>query len=277
MQATTVPARTSLTGSTLLMACACGAASNTAKLVALAGLGVGAAIIHPAIIALGAALIILGLWRQSRPWAGVAAGAFVTMAAAAVLLPQHEMASGDMGKTMVPWNSTQLTGAALFIVAITGLAYAFWRAYPSPRPAASGSAIGGMALATGCTCCMVTGATAGMLMTLGATAPLQREPILFWLAMAVVAGGVYRLGGLRAASWVPVGALLIRTGLDWINQFLGEPKIAGINPYFVPKYALMLGGYAVLMYAFSLAYKIAEDCSRSVPALEIGAVFEGAD
>jgi hypothetical protein len=112
----------------------------------------------------------------------------------------------------------------------------------------------------------VTGSAAGMAMTLGATAPLQSTPILFWAAMAVVAIGIFQLGGLRAAIWVPAGALLVRTGLDWINQAFGHPKVGPVEPLFAVKWALMIGGYSLLMYAFARAYALA--ASRiQVPAL----------
>src|SRR5919199_1844961 len=191
------PTRSALGGTTVVMACACGAAANSAKLLVLAGVGASAAFIHPALIGVGAALIVYGLWRVARPSAYLALAAFGVLALAAVLTPQSAMNHGSMGHSSLPWDGTRMAGAALYVVAAATLGYAFWRAFPSPRPAASATAIGGMVLATGCTCCMVTGALAGMAVTAGASAAyFESMPLIFWTGMLAVAAGLYRLGGL---------------------------------------------------------------------------------
>lgn len=251
--------RSALGGAAAVMACSCTASSMVAKLVILAGIGATAAVMQPALIGIGALFVLRGLWGVDRRSAQLAVAAFAVMGVAALLVPQHMMASGDMGSSHVPWNAAAMSGAFLYVVSIAMLGYAFWRAFPSPRPGASGTAIGGMALATGCTCCLVTGSTAGAAMTLGVTAPLQSQPILFWIAVAFIAIGIFRLGGVRAAVWVAAGAIMVRAGLDWINNAFGHPKIGPIEPLFVVKWALMIGGYAVIMYAFARAYALAAE------------------
>ncbi len=259
MTRSSASSRSALGGAAGVMACSCGASSMIAKIVLLAGLGVTAAVVQPALVAIGAAFVIAGLLRIERRSAQIAIAAFAVMAVAAVLAPQHMMSGGDMGNSRVPWSAITMWGGALYLVSIAALGYAFWRAFPSPRPGASGAAIGGMALATGCTCCLVTGSTAGMVTTLGATAALPSTPVLFWIAMAVTAVALFQLGGIRAAIWVPAGAVLVRTGLDWINQAFGHPKIGAIEPLFVLKWALMIGGYSIVMYAFARAYALASE------------------
>lgn len=265
-------------GAAVVMACACGAASNSARLLAPSGIGATAAVIQPALIGVGAALIIAGLWSLRRGSAYVVMAAFALMAVAALLLPQHAMVSGDMGRTQTPWSAGQMSGAALYAVAAAMLAYAFWRAYPSVRPQASATAFGGMALATGCACCLVTGATAGAMVTMGAGAVFQTAPILFWVAMTAVAGGLFALGGAMPVLWTVAGALTIRLGLDWINRIFGEPSLGGINPFFVPKYLLMLAGYAMLGYAFAVAYAAARQRVSTAPAPLMSSAYDtGAD
>jgi hypothetical protein len=262
------PARSALGGTSILMACACGAASNSVKLLALAGLTTTTALVHPALLGIGAGLIVYGLWRTARPSAYLALAAFGVLAAAALITPAgvmtvpHDTMWHGRG---LPWNGTQMAGAALYVVAATLLGYAFWRAFPSRKPAASAAAIGGAALATGCTCCMVTGAVAGMAVTAGASAAyFESMPILFWVGLGVVAAGLYRLGGIRAAAWVPLGGLIVRLGFSIDAKW----PVGDANLTFVPKYLIYLAGTAVIMYGFAVAYRTATRHERpeSLPA-----------
>lgn len=258
MSVALTPAGSSLGGAAVLMACACGVASNSAKLAAFAGVGASTKIIHPLFLGIAAALIISGLWRVARSSAHLAIGAFVIFGLAAVLTPPMAMS-----KAAYPWNATQMGGGALYLAAASLLGYAFWRAFPSARPGAAGAAIGGAALATGCTCCMVTGAVAGMAVTGGASvAYFNSMPLLFWLGLTVVAAGLFRLGGWQAAAFVPLGGLIIKYAPKGL-ALTGDWLVAGANLRSYASYALTLAGTGLIMYGFAVAYRRARAGSRS--------------
>jgi hypothetical protein len=241
------------------MACACGAATNSAKLVALAGIGASTKVVHPIFLGVGAGLIVYGLWRIARASAYLALAAFGVLALAAVLTPPTVMTVKAL-----PWNGVQMGGAGLYVAAAAMLAYAFWRAFPSPQPEASATAIGGAALATGCTCCMVTGALAGMAVTAGASAAyFESMPVIFWTGVALVAAGLFRLGGLRPVMWAAAGAVIVRYAPELL-ELTGDWMVAGVNLRFIPNYLLLVTGAAVLLYGFVVAYEIAR--SRHVAA-----------
>jgi len=266
------PTRASLGGTSILMACACATASSSVKLLALAGIGLTTTLVHPFFVGIGAALITYGLWRINRSAAYVAIAAFVVLAMAAWLTPPSVMTanggmaseSGGMVKMNhpgVPWGGLHMFGAALYLVAAALLAYAFWRAFPARDSGASAMAIGGMALATGCTCCLVDGAVAGMAVTAGASAAFESTPLLFWTGLAAVALGLYRLGGVRAALWVPAGGVIIKY-LPRALAVTGNWMVAGVNLRFIPNYLITIAGVAVILYGFAVAYRPARETER---------------
>lgn len=253
------PTRAALGGSAILMACACGAAVNSAKLIGIGGVTVSSGVILPAFIGVAAALIIYGLWRIARISAYLAAGAFAILAAGAALTPQSAMVIKAL-----PWDVSQVAGAGLYVMAAGILVYALWRAFPSPRPAASGVAMSGAALATGCTCCMVTGAVAGMAVTGGASiSTMESTPLLFWAGLTLAAAGLLRLGGLRAALWVPAGGLIVKYGPEAL-KLTGDWMVSGVNLRFLPSYLITIAGTGAIMYGFSLAYQVASSRSREL-------------
>jgi hypothetical protein len=260
MAAALNPTRSALGGSAIVMACACGLAANGAKLIALAGIGASAALLHPIFLGVGAALILHGLWRTERTSAYLAVLAFGVLAVAAAITPPSAMTlphseMSHMGG--LPWGGTRMAGAALYIVAAAPLGYAFWRAFPSPVPSASATAIGGMALATGCTaCCMVTGAIAGMVVTAGASVAFESVPIIFFGGLAAVAAGLYRLGGARAAVWPLVGGL-IAWGVPKLLELTGSWTVAGVGWRSMVSYLPRLLGAGVILYGFVVAYNAA--------------------
>jgi len=244
------PARASVAGTAVLMACACGAAANSAKLVSHSGIAATATIVQPIFLGVGVALVLYGLWHTLRTSAYLALVAFAVLAAAAALTPPRMMTGSAM-----PWSAAQMAGGALYLVAAALLAYAFWRAFPSTKPAASGTAMGGMALATGCNCCMVTGAVAGMAVTTGASSTyFQSMPIVFVTGLAVVAAGLFRLGGARAAMWVALGGLITTLGPRAL-QLTGDWMVADVNMRFIPGYLVYLAGAAVILRGFVVAYE----------------------
>lgn len=157
----------------------------------------------------------------------------------------------------LPWDASQVIGASLYVVAAGILVYAFWRAFPSPRPGAFAVAMSGAALDTGCTCCLVTGAVAGMAVTGGASsAAMETTPLLFWAGLTLAAAGLSRLGGLRAALWVPAGGLIVKYGPEML-KLIGDWVIWGVNLRFLPSYLVTIAGTGAIMYGFAVAYQVA--------------------
>lgn len=250
------PSRASVGGTSIIMACACGAASSSVKLGAMAGLGATTKIVHPVFFGIGAILMLYGLSRTARASAYIAGVAFAIIGLAAWITPPGKMTM--KGSTMavhpgLPWDSTLMIGAALYVIGAAILAYAFWRAFPSRKPAASATALGGMAVATGCTCCVVTGAVAGIAFTTGASV-FETTPILFWGGLTAVAIGLYRLGGLRAAILVPAGGVIIKYAPNVI-KLAGDYMVGPVNLRFIPSYLITVAGAAVITYGFAVAYR----------------------
>lgn len=264
------PERSALAGTAVFMACACGTADNSAKLLGLTGIAVSTTMVHPLFLAVAAALIVWGLWRISRVSGQLAAGAFALLAFAAALTPPRVMTVREL-----PWNTSQMAGGLVYLVSAAVLGYAFWRAFPSPKPAASGTAMGGMVTATGCTCCLYTGAMAGMAVTGGAPTALETWPLLFWTGLTIVAVGLYRLGGWRAAAWVPVGGLVIQFMPDLL-ALTGDWMVGPANLRSFPSYMITVTGAGIILYGFVTAYRAAgADVSRRSgsgrPAETVGA------
>jgi hypothetical protein len=258
MTAALTPPRAAVGGVAILMACACGAAANTARLTTMAGIGGSTKLIHPLLIALAAGLIVYGLYHVARRSAAVALLSLLT--------PPMAMSGQAM-----PWNALQVTGAAFYLVAAALLGYAFWRAFPTPLPAASGTAIGGVAVATGCTCCLVTGALAGLLVTGGASSVHFHSNalgLIFWTGMALAAVGLWALGGWRAALWVPAGALIIRYG-PRVLSLAGDWMVEDANLRSYPSYLLQIAGATLVLYGFVVAYRTARDRAGSEPAVPV--------
>ena len=258
VQPAMTPTRATLGGSSIIMACACGTASSAMKLMAIAGIAATTKVLHPVFFTIGAALIVYGLWRTARQSAYMSVAAFAIIGVGALLTPPgkmtmrgSEMAAGHPG---IPWDATQMFGASLYVVGIALLAYAIWLAFPARKPKASAAAIGGMAVATGCTCCVVEGAIAGMAVTAGASATIETVPIIFWGAMAVVAIAIYRLGGWKAALWVPAGAFIVKYASEPL-KLMPDVLVGTVNLRFIPSYIVSVLGLAVIMYAFAKAYR----------------------
>ncbi|CAN5873379.1 hypothetical protein BH23GEM7_BH23GEM7_33290 [soil metagenome] len=256
VSAVLTPPRAAISGAAVLMACACGAVTASAKLGAMTGLGTTNRIFHPIFVALAAGLIIYGLWRMARSSGYLALGGFGLFTVGAALTPPMAMSARAM-----PWSTLQVTGALFYLAAAAALGYAFWRAFPSPKPAASGTAIGGVALATGCTCCTFTGAVAGLFVTGGASSQVFQTntiALIFWTGLALAAAGLYALGGWRAAILVPVGGLIIRYAPQLL-ALTGDWMVGEVNLRAFPSYAVQIAGAGVIMLGFVVAYRIARE------------------
>ncbi|MGI8548834.1 MAG: hypothetical protein ACR2M1_16170 [Gemmatimonadaceae bacterium] len=281
MNAALNPTRASLAGTSIVMACACGTAVSSVQLLALGGLGTTTKLVHPLFLGVGAALIIYGLWRTARVSAYIALAGFAVLGIGALITPPLVMTmkgglaseSGIMAMGSnpgVPWTGFQMFGASLYVVGAAIIGYAFWRAFPSRKPSASALAIGGVALATGCTCCLVDGAVAGMAVTAGASAAFESTPMIYWSALGAVAIGLYRLGGVRAAAWVPVGGLIVKYAPSAL-KLTGDWMVAGVNLRFIPSYLLTVVGSAVILYGFAVAYRGARVTVRQPAEMPLAA------
>lgn len=259
------PARSALGGTAILMACACGVANNTAILAGSAGLGATTKIVHPILLGVAAILIVSGLWRIGRSPGGLAVAGFVFLAGGAVLTPPTVMTASAM-----PWTALQMVGAALYVVAAVLLGLAFFRAFPSPKPGAVAGGITGVALATGCGCCLVTGAIAGATHTAGITPEAFVRPAtaLFWSGMLAIGVSAFKLGGWRAAIWVPVGAAVIRFGPDLLRM-AGDWMVAGANLRSYGAWLVTIAGAGALMYALALGWRRARAPEMEGPEMEM--------
>jgi len=231
------------------MACACGAGVNSARLLVMGGLPATAQITHTLLLGIGAVLVVNGLWKIRRASAQLAIVAFVALAAAAVFTPPSVMTAAHE-----PWATPQVVGAALYIGFAGLLARAFWLAFPFPQPGAAATAFGGTALATGCNCCMVTGAVAGLWVTAGGNASLVlRHPLVFSAGIAITALGLLRIAGFRPLPWLASGAVVTLYGGSAL-QLLGDFMVGDVNLRFVPGYAAYLAGAGLIVKAWAVAY-----------------------
>jgi hypothetical protein len=248
------PNRAVVGGTAVVMACACGTSAQAAKVVALVGIGATTRIVHPIFVGIGAALILYGLWNTRRESGVLGAVAFAVLAVAAALTPASVMSTvmSDMHGSL-PWNAVQMLGGALYVVAGAILAYAFWRAFPARNPAASATAIGGMTLATGCACCLVSGAVAGMAVTAGASATyMENLQLVYWTGLAAVTVGLYRLAGPRGAAWALGGGLVARVATGVVLA-----RTPGVTWLQFPKYLIAVAGTLAMAYGFVVAYRAA--------------------
>ena len=247
------PGRIAAGGVAVLMACACGAGASSAKLLTMSGLAVTSKLPHSLLLGIGALAVTFGLARIHRMAAGIAAGAFIALAAAAAWTPPTVMS----GKHL-PWNGTQVAGGVLYLLFGAALAYAFWLAFPARRPGAAATALAGTAVASGCSCCMVTGAVAGLAVTAGGSqAVFLSMPSVFAAGLAVAAIGLVRMGGMRTLPWLVAGGLLTRFGGRGL-QLIGDWNVGDVNLRFIPGYLVYLLGAALVMKAWAVAYQPAE-------------------
>lgn len=257
-----------LGGAALMMACACATATQTAQAVSLTGVAATTTWVHPLFVGAGAALVMVGLVRAAPRAAWLGGAGMMALAAAAFLTPPRVMASSAL-----PWDASQLTGAGLYVVAAVLLGVAIFRAFPTRKPEASAMAIGGAALATGCSCCMFNGALAGTIGTAGwQQGFVHPGAALFWVGMSLVAVGLWRLGGWRAAMWVPIGLVLIRFGPRLLRA-TGDWEVAGVATRTFAGYTVALAGTLVLLYGFAVAWRSRQPAREPVatePALGTG-------
>jgi hypothetical protein len=258
------PARTTLTGTAVMMACACGAGNSSAKLLRMAGLDATPRLTHPIFLGVGALLVVSGLWRIQRRTALIAALSFLTLAAASALTPPMMMSAAKE-----PWHGAQIAGGVLYLVFAAMLAYAFWIAFPSPgAPRTAAKAIGftGTAAATGCACCMVTGAIAGLAVTAGGSPDVfLKYGITYFTGIAVATTGLAMFRGFRPIPWIVAGAVVTRWGGDAL-RVLGDWMVGDVNMRFIPGYLMYVIGAGLVIKAWAVAYEPITDAEEVTAA-----------
>lgn len=233
-----------------MAACACGAGNSTAKLITMVGMPATAKLTHPIFLGIGALLVLSGLVKINKRSAAIAAFAFATLIAAATLTPPMMMSA-----THEPWHGAQIAGALLYLVFGSALAYAFYLAFPSSKPAATATALAGTVAATGCTCCMVTGAIAGLAVTAGGPKTIfLSNPTVFFFGIAVAAVGLALLRGVRPLPWLIAGSIVTRWGGNAL-KLLGDWNLGDVNMRFIPGYLVYLIGAGLIMTAWAVAYE----------------------
>ncbi len=244
------PARTTLIGTAILMACACGTGADSAKLLNMCGIAATPKLTHPLILSVGAVLILRGLWQIRRRAAWLAAISLVALAAAAAITPPSIMSAAYQ-----PWHEPYIGGAILYLIFAAILGYAFWIAFPTPsqRPFAKALAFAGTALATGCSCCMVTGAIAGLGVTAGGS-PALFHGFSYFAGIAVAAIGLLMLRGFRPIPWLVAGGLVSHYGSSVLSIF-GNWMVGDVNLRFIPGYFIYLIGAALILKAWAVAYE----------------------
>ena len=246
MKLSVTPGREIAAGVTILMACACGAGANSATLLNMCNVNATPKVTHSLIIGVGALLIMRGLWQTRRRAAFLATGSFIVLAAAAALTPPHVMSSSYQ-----PWALLQVGGAVLYLVFAALLGAAFWIAFPQISPPwAKATSLTGTAVATGCGCCMVTGALTGLGVTFGGGQALFSEA-MYLTGITIAAVGLAFLGGIRSVAWLLAGALVTHFHNE-ILSVLGTWNINNLNFTFVPGYILYLLGAALVVKAWAV-------------------------
>jgi len=70
----------------------------------------------------------------------------------------------------------------------------------------------------------------------------------------VVAVALYRLGGWRAAMWVPAGGIIVKYAPSAL-ALTGNVMLGTVNLRFIPSYIMTVIGVGVIMYGFAKAYR----------------------
>lgn len=250
MSVTLTPGRRSLAGTAVLMACACGAGASSAKLFTQAGMPMTSKITHSLFLLIGIVLVFSAFLQINRRAAAFSAFAFATLGLAAALTPPMMMSVSRL-----PWLAPQVAGAALYLIFGAALAYAFWLAFPNPKPGPTAIALAGTAVASGCNCCMVTGAVAGLAVTAGGSLDIfYRNPVVFFSGIAIAAVGLGMMSGLRPIPWLLAGAVVTRWGGETL-KVLGDWMVGEVNLRFIPGYIIYLIGAGLVMTAWAVAYE----------------------
>lgn len=262
MNRNTLSSGSALAGVVMLAACACGAGSNTVKALAASGYQTPNTVIfgascgtdhsvQPLFVGIGALLILIGMSIRKFSAAVLAAIGCAAFAYGALAAGPSTMSSSAL-----PHPSSHLYGYAAYIIAAVFLIAAFLRAFQTPKPLAAGTAMAGMAAATGCSCCMITGAVSALIASAGAPW-VYNQSYVFFAGAALMAAALWKIGGVKPALLTVAGATITYGGPKLLNLALPQLMIYGVNYRFIPAYAIYLLGAATMAGSFAVAYSIA--------------------
>lgn len=262
MNRNTLSTASAVGGVAALAACACGAGSGMVKALSSAGIHTTDTVIfgascgtdhsvQPLFVGLGALLILIGMSLRK-----LSAAILAAIGCAAFAFGSLTAGPSTMSISVLPHPSSQMWGYLAYIVAAIFLIAAFLRAFPTPKPLAAGTAMAGMAVATGCSCCMVTGALSALIAS-GGMPWIYNESYLTFVGVGIVAVGLWKLGGLKPALFALVGGAITYGGGKLLNWALPELMIRGVNYRFVPGYLINLLGALTMLAGFVLAYRVA--------------------
>jgi hypothetical protein len=236
-------AGSSLGGVALFGTCVC-----TFSKVGIGAMTVGGLTLMPfnlqaGLVLLAVALILTGLARRSRRAFLLGLLGFGLIGTGYLLSPPSIMTPGAL-----PYDASQLFGFGLYPLGATVAIAAFLDAFRSANPKAAATSMGGMAMAAGCSCCMVNGALNG----LGASAGLGLTgPGVFFTGMGLVAAGFIWMGSARAAALAGVGALISHTAPQIAGLLLAGGARAPLSV------SIRFAGLLIVASGFVLAYRAA--------------------
>lgn len=252
-----------LAGVATMASCACGAGSGAVKALASAGVQTRDTVIfgascgtdhsvQPIFVGVGALLILIGMSIRSLSSAVLAAIGCAGIAAG------HFMAGpSTMSSALLPHTDTHLWGYGAYVIGAIFLIAASMRVFRSAKPLAAGTAMAGMAAATGCSCCMVTGALTGLIASAGMPG-IYGQSFVFFAGATLITIGLWKLGGIRPAVLAMTGVAITYGGTKLFSWVVPELMIRGANYKFVPGYAIYFLGAATTMASFVVAYRLAD-------------------
>lgn len=230
-------------GAGALATCMCTFSSVGFGATAAGGLALVPFNLQAGLIVAAAGLVLFGLSRRSRKGAFLALAGFGVMGIGYLLAPP-----AIMNADALPYSAAQLFGFALYPAGAAFLVAGFLAGFRTSRPLAAGTSMSGVALASGCSCCMVNGALNG----LGAGAGLSLTGGGVFLAgMGVAVAGLARMGGLRPALLAVLGGVLAWNAPAVADLFLSGAARAPVSVSF------RFAGWMTVMGGFALAYHVA--------------------
>ena len=235
-------------GATLMAACACGTASGLASMATRAGATTAADVTYPVVVGIGAALFLSGLTDRRAAWLPAVAGV-AAFAGAIAFAPQSSMHGAHAITT------ARLTGFALYYVGAALLITAALRAYePARRPQAA-VALSGIAMATGCTCCLTPGAAhyTGIAAGMPAASWMLSRGFFLSLGVGITSIGLLSVRRPAAILYSVGGALLAYYGEIWVEQVVPTLNVDGMNLTFLLRYPFWLAGAGLLVMGASRA------------------------
>lgn len=252
-----------LAGVVTLASCACGAGSGAVKALASAGIQTRDTVIfgascgtdhsiQPIFVGIGSLLILIGMSLRSLSAAGLAA-----LGCAGIAVGHFVSGPSQMSSVRLPHADPQLLGFAAYVIGAVFLIAAFLKVLRSPKPLAAGTAMAGMAAVTGCSCCMITGSITALIASAGMPG-IYEHSFVFFAGVAIISGGLWKLGGLRPALVAITGGAITYGGQKLLTWAMPELLIRGANFKFIPGYAIYFLGAATIMAGFVLAYQLAE-------------------